>query len=142
MRIAEEKKATRRKGIEFINEHGAFEFLKNTTPNLFSPCKPQMKTPELIDEQIKTLNNFSAAALVSYYEAMIQRPDRTNILRNSTIPVLFIAGKYDNAVPLSDILKQCHLPSLSYIHILENSGHMGMLEEPEKANLILENFLQ
>ena len=33
----EEKKAIRRKGIDFIKEHGAFEFLKNTTPNLFSP---------------------------------------------------------------------------------------------------------
>src|ERR1041384_7943248 len=33
----EEKKITRSKGIEFIKEHGAFEFLKTSTPNLFSP---------------------------------------------------------------------------------------------------------
>jgi len=137
---SEEKKATRRKGIEFINEHGGFTFLENTTPNLFSPVTHN-RQPELIDKQIQTLNNFSVAALVSYYEGMINRPDRTAILRNSTSPVLFIAGKYDNAVPLPDILKQCHLPSLSYIHILENSGHMGMLEETDKANQILKNFL-
>jgi pimeloyl-ACP methyl ester carboxylesterase len=137
---SEEKKATRRKGIEFINEHGAFTFLENTTPNLFSPLTKD-KRPEIIEEQIQTLHGFLPKALVSYYEAMINRPDRTGILRNSTIPVLFIAGKYDNAVPLQDILKQCHLPSLSYIHILENSGHMGMLEENDKANQILKNFL-
>jgi len=136
---SEEKKNIRRKGIEFINQHGASEFLKSTTPNLFSPLTHN-ENPALIDEQIKTLDNFSASALVSYYEAMIQRPDRTAILRNSTIPILFIAGKWDNAVPLPDILKQCHLPSLSYIHILENSGHMGMLEEPQKANLFLGGF--
>jgi pimeloyl-ACP methyl ester carboxylesterase len=135
----EEKKATRRKGIDFINEHGAFEFLKTTTPNLFSPFTHAEK-PELIDKQIKRLNNFSAGALVSYYEAMIQRPDRTHILSNSTIPVLFIAGKSDNAIPLSDCLKQCWLPALSCIHILGYSGHMGMLEEPGKTNLILEHF--
>lgn len=136
----EEKKAARRKGIEFIKEHGAFSFLENTTPTLFSPVTHE-KIPQLIDQQIQMLDNFSAASLVSYYEAMIQRPDRTHILRNSTSPVLFIAGKYDTAVPLTDSLKQCHLPSLSYIHILENSGHLGMLEEPEKVNQILKNFL-
>src|SRR4051812_6767172 len=34
---SEEKKAARRKGIEFIKENGAFAFLKSVTPNLFSP---------------------------------------------------------------------------------------------------------
>lgn len=138
---SEEKKITRRKGIEFIHEHGALRFLENTTPNLFSP-QTKDERPEIIDEQIAGLSNFTAQALVSYYESMIQRPDRTMVLRNSTIPVLFVAGKYDAAIPQEDILKQCHLPSLSYIHILENSGHMGMLEEPGKSNLILKNFLE
>ncbi|MES1214066.1 MAG: alpha/beta hydrolase [Bacteroidota bacterium] len=137
----EEKKSTRRKGIEFIKEHGAFEFLKNTTPNLFS-TQTKEENAEIIEEQINSLSNFSQNALVSYYEAMIERIDRTSFLRSSTIPILFIAGKTDNAVPLDDVLKQCHLPSLSYIHILGNSAHMGMLEEPAKSNFILENFLR
>lgn len=135
----DEKKASRRKGIDFIKEHGAFAFLKNTTPNLFSPIT-QAERPELIDEQIQTLTNFDATPLISYYNAMINRPDRTQVLRTSPIPVLFVAGKYDNAVPIIDSLKQCHLPSLSYFHTLENSGHMGMLEEPGKTIHILEEF--
>jgi pimeloyl-ACP methyl ester carboxylesterase len=44
-------------------------------------------------------------------------------------------------VPLNDILKQCHLPEKSYFHILKKSGHMGMMEEPENANRILQDFL-
>jgi pimeloyl-ACP methyl ester carboxylesterase len=137
---SEEKKATRRKGIEFINQHGAFEFLKTATPNLFSQ-KTKDERPELIDELIASLDNFSSAALVSYYEAMMQRPDRTDVLQKATVPVLFIMGKYDNAVPLEDGLKQCHLPEKSYIYILRNSGHMGMLEEKENCNEILDKFL-
>ena len=137
---SEEKKAIRRKGIEFINQHGAFEFLKTSTPNLFSQ-QTKDENPELITEFIAGLNNFSPAALVSYYEAMMQRPDRSKMLQKATVPVLFIMGKYDNAVPLEDGLKQCHLPEKSYIYILRNSGHMGMLEEKEKCNEILEKFL-
>jgi pimeloyl-ACP methyl ester carboxylesterase len=138
---SEEKKVTRRKGIEFIQQNGAFEFLKTATPNLFSPITKNKK-PELIDEQVARLHNFSPITLVSYYEAMMQRPDRTEILRKAIVPVLFIMGKYDAAVPVEDGLKQCHLPEKSYIHILQESGHMGMLEEPNKSNLILDKFLQ
>jgi pimeloyl-ACP methyl ester carboxylesterase len=137
---SEEKKATRRKGIGFINQYGAFEFLRTTTPNLFAP-KTRDERPELIDKQVAGLDNFSAPALVSYYDAMIKRPDRTKMLQQSTVPVLFIMGKYDNAIPLEDGLKQCHLPEKSYIHMLYESGHMGMLEEAGKSSGILEKFL-
>ena len=136
----EEKKETRKKGIEFIKQHGAFEFLKTSTPNLFSP-NTKSQTPNLVNEFIATLTNFSPAALIAYYNAMMKRPDRTTVLKNTKNPVLFIAGEHDNAVPLNDVSKQCHLPEKSYFHVLKKSGHMGMLEEPQTANRILEDFL-
>ena len=137
---SEEKKVIRKKGIEFIHQYGAFEFLKTTTPNLFSHQTRDEKS-ELVDEQVTSLSNFSPAALVKYYEAMMQRPDRTDILRKTTIPVLFILGENDNAIPLKDGLEQCHLPEKSYIHILRQSGHMGMLEEAIYSSRIMEQFL-
>jgi pimeloyl-ACP methyl ester carboxylesterase len=137
---SEEKKATRRKGIEFINQHGAFEFLKTIIPTLFSPNSKE-QIPTSIEQLINLGHNFSAPVLVSYYGAMIQRPDRTVMLQKATVPVLFIIGKYDKAIPPEDALQQCHLPEKSYIHILRQSGHMGMLEEKEKCNEILEKFL-
>jgi len=137
---SEEKKETRRKGIVFIRQNGAFSFLKTTTPNMYSQITKENNT-DLIETHINSLHNFSAETLVTYYEAMINRPDRTEVLKTSKIPVLFVAGKYDNAAPLADVLKQCHLPELSYFHVLDKSGHMGMMEEVEKSNRILEEFL-
>lgn len=138
---SEEKKETRRKGIEFIKKNGAYEFLKASTPNLYSSLTKET-IPELVREQLENAPNFSATSLVNYYEAMIARPDRTGVLKNNRVPVLFILGKYDNAVPLKDGLEQCSLPELAYIHVLENSGHMGMREQPKKANQILYNYLK
>lgn len=135
-----EKKQTRRKGIEFIKQHGAFDFLKTSTPNLFSPSS-KSQNPNLVAEFVSTLKSFSAEALIGYYEAMMARPDRTSVLKNSNCPVLFVAGEFDNAVPLNDVLNQCHLPEKSYIHVFKKSGHMGMMEEPEKANVVLKDFL-
>ena len=136
----EEKKETRKKGIGFIKQHGAFEFLKTSVPNLFSPGFKE-RLPGSITKFIESLKDLTPQALVAYYIAMMARPDRTHILENTENPVLFVAGEHDNAIPLADILKQCHLPEKSYFHVLKNSGHMGMMEESETANRILEDFL-
>lgn len=138
---SEEKKATRRKAIGFIREHGSAAFFRQSTPNLFAPATREEK-PVLIDEFIDELGNFSPEILVSYYEAMMERPDRTDVLKNAACPVLFILGQHDTAVPFEDGLKQVNLPKKSYIHVLRQSGHMGMLEEPEKSNHILKDFLR
>lgn len=137
---SDEKIATRRKGIAFIKENGAAPFLETMIPNLFSPLSRE-KQQALVNETKRFKDNFSPDALVRYYEAMIERPDRTDILKESKIPVLFIMGKYDTAIPLEDGLKQCHLPENAYIHILRNSGHMGILEEPGESNMALDEFL-
>lgn len=135
-----EKVETRRKGIEFIENYGAYEFLKTSIPNLYAP-QSREQHPEWISEHLERVHNFSGAALVNYYDSMIKRPDRTGILKTTEVPVLFILGKYDNAVPMKDGLEQCYLPSLSYIDVLYQSGHMGMIEEEAKTNESLTKFL-
>lgn len=138
---SEEKKATRKKGIQFIEDHGDVKFLEQATANLFSDVT-KLEKPALIRDFIGTFTNFQGGALVHYYEAMMQRPDRTHILKSHPGAVLFIMGESDTAVPLKDGLKQCHLPRLSYVHILRNSGHLGMVEETDKSREIVRNFLQ
>ncbi len=135
------KKETRRKGIDFIKNNGAAAFLKTTTSNLFSE-KTKKESPDLIEDLIDLSNDFSSEALIQYYEAMIRRPDRAFILTSFLNPILFIIGKNDSAIPLVVSLKQCYLPSVSHIHILQNSGHEGMWEEKDEVTAILLHFLQ
>jgi pimeloyl-ACP methyl ester carboxylesterase len=135
-----EKIATRRKGIDFVRKHGAYEFFKTSTPNLFSPQTKQ-QNPALVDEFVRGLHNFSSDAVVSYSEAMIKRPDRTQLLKTTNLPVLFVIGAYDNAIPVEDMLEQTHKPEKAYIDLLHHSGHMGMLEEVQKSNELLKKFV-
>jgi pimeloyl-ACP methyl ester carboxylesterase len=134
---SEEKKAARQKSIEFIKINGAYEFLKTAIPGLF--LKPENYKP--CDDLIEAGKIFTPETLVKYYEAMINRPDRTEVLKNFNGPVLFIIGQHDKAVPFEQSLTQCHLPLQAHIHILRNSAHMGMWEEKEKFNNILLQFL-
>jgi pimeloyl-ACP methyl ester carboxylesterase len=138
---SEEKKAARERGIQFIEEHGPTKFLEQSTPNLFADDFKRIN-PEIVQELIDRFTNFQDAALVHYYDAMMQRPDRTHILKKFPGPVLFIMGEHDTAIPLADGLKQSHMPRLCYIHILRNSGHMGMIEETDRCREILQKFIQ
>ena len=136
----EAKIATRKKGIDFIKKNGAEAFLKTSIPNLFSE-QTQKEHPELIAKLFDIANNITSAALIQYYEAMILRPDRISVLQSFPRPILFIIGKHDSAVPLEASLQQCYIPSISSVHILQHSGHVGMWEEEKLSTSYLEKFL-
>lgn len=137
---SEEKKAARQKSIEFIRKFGSAAFIRQSAPNLFS-TDTRNDHQELITWMIDRYSGFSPDSLVYYYEAMIRRPDRTAVLKRLEKPVLFVIGNQDQAVPPQQALEQSHLPALSHIHILKQSGHAGMLEEPAQSNSILQSFL-
>jgi pimeloyl-ACP methyl ester carboxylesterase len=136
----EEKKINRQRGIELIGQYGGYNFIKNTTPNLFS-AQYKAQHADKIAELIERGRSFSDKALQQYYYAMMQRPSRTGVLSGSGKPVLFIIGTEDVAAPLKDVLPQTYLPACSYIHILDNVGHMGMWEAAEKVNTAIKNFV-
>lgn len=138
---SEEKKQKRRKGIEFIRKNDTDAFLRTSVSDLFSE-KSKKEHPDWIGQLVEIGRTISPEALIQYYDAMIQRPDRTEVLRQSQHPVLFIMGEEDKAVPIDISLKQCHIPAISSIHILKNSAHMGMWEEQESATSFLINFVR
>ena len=135
----ENKKAIRRKGIDFIKENGAQAFLKTSIPGLFADTQ---KNNAAIQSLIQKASRFGPDALVQYYEAMMARPDRAALLKSAAFPLLFIIGRHDAAVPFEHSMQQIQLPEIAHISILHNSAHMGMLEEKEKSLGALVNFLQ
>jgi len=135
-----EKKEARLKGIAFMQKHGAQAFLEQSIPNLFGDA---FKTdqPEAVQELISKAGNFTVAALVQYYEAMMGRPDSIAVLKNIKKQVLFIIGEEDKSVYLQDSLSQCYLPGLSLINILPRVAHMGMWEMKDRTNATVKEFL-
>lgn len=136
----EEKKAARQKSIEFIRKNGSAAFIRQSTPNLFA-ADTQSSRPGLLNDMISRYSSFLPDSLTGYYEAMIRRPDRTQVLKEFAGPVLFVIGAQDQAVPPRHALEQSHMPALSHIHILDNAAHLGMLEATDRCNQILHTFL-
>ena len=135
-----EKKVNRQRGIDLMEKYGAFSFLKNSIPNLFSQLSKEA-FPDKIESLVQASNQFSTKACQQYYLAMMNRPDRTHVLKGNALPILFVIGTEDVAAPLNDLRQQIDLPLCSYIHILENTGHMSMLEATELLNNYLLEFI-
>ena len=141
----DEKKQTRLKAIEFIKKNGVEEFLKISTPNLFAKEGENEQSgsrEKMVQKLIEEYKNFDADALIAYYEAMMKRPDRTLVLKSFTKPILFLFGKYDTAVPYQQGIEQSRLAKNGEVQTLHQSGHMGMWEEKDKSNQILESFFK
>jgi len=98
-------------------------------PDMFAAHNLENFKPELLDAintALKTPDNGIIAAL----QAMKHRPDNSILLREMQIPFLYIAGKYDKHIP-EEMVEKIEMPAQHTILRLENSGHMGFVEEKE-----------
>ena len=136
---SDSKKLLRQKGIEFVREHGAGNFLAQVIPNLYAD-RTRQEDPGMIEQHIADAQAFSDDAVTGYYQAMMQRPDRKSVLQNFAKPVLFIMGEEDKTVDLQETLPQSYLARESHVHIWPRVAHMGMREKPIGSSQVLLDF--
>lgn len=135
-----EKKAKRIKNIALLEEKQPSEIMGQSIPDLFGNAfKKNHK--EVVNSYIEATKLFSAEGCLNFSKAILNRPNRTEFLKKTQIPILFLIGAEDKAAPLSDLLKQVYLPKWSYMHILRGIGHMGMIEAPELESQYLDEFI-
>lgn len=135
------KKENRRKSIKLIQNDGKDVFLKAMIPNLYSEMSKKTLRNEL-DFHLKMALEIPSETLVAYYQAMIERIDTTYLLEEIELPIQFIIGKEDNAVPYQQTITLTHKPMISCVDILEQIGHTSLFESPEKLNFIINRFIK
>lgn len=135
----EEKIATRKKSIDLIRKGGKEPFIKQMVPNLFSKTFSEANQTVIEDRVNKGLK-LEAASMIAFYNSMIERPDRTEVLKNGHFPVLWVLGQDDNVIPYKPVLKQTTLANVNFISIYSDSGHMSMLEQDKQLIDDLQKF--
>jgi len=135
---SEERKIKRIQAIRVIEEKGEDFFVQNFIPPLFSTSFTDKK---IIEEFVVEGKRTTQKGLTQALMAMRSRPDSISFLEQTTLPVLFIAGKNDMLIPAKDIFYQSSLCKQSEIIYLENSAHLGFIEEPEKFSNAINDFV-
>ena len=137
---SDEKKAARVKNAEFILKNGSELFIKTSTPNLYAEDFVK-HNPEVIERHIEYASQFPAEALAAGMLAMRNRPDRRQVLKSLRCNIMFIIGEKDKSVSPEDAKSQIMIPKFFSSSILDNVGHMGMIEEPEDCLKFVGKFL-
>jgi len=111
--------------------------VQQSIPNMFAETNRELSEAK-INQMIQQASAFSNEGIVAALKGMKQRPDRSQILRQSEIPFLYIWGKSDKFV-VKETFDKIQFPAKAEILILENSGHCGFYEEMEiSVNKIIE----
>jgi pimeloyl-ACP methyl ester carboxylesterase len=84
-----------------------------------------------VNKQIKNNSYFSGQLLVDYTKAM-----------QTQLPILFSTDTQKQTLTYQNRQKKCYLLKISYIHILNECGHLGMLEQRELFNKAIEDYLE
>lgn len=84
----------------------------------------------------------SQEGIIANLYAMMNRPDLSESLEKTQIPFLYIVGKKDNYIDFKIVVPKVKMPPNAELHVLEDSGHMGFIEEKTESLNILTHFLQ
>jgi pimeloyl-ACP methyl ester carboxylesterase len=80
--------------------------------------------------------------IIAVLNGMMNRSSRIKFMEEGKVPCLWILGKMDNYISCKEIQEKVKLPANAKVVVLENSGHMGFIEEEDLAVKVLTEFVQ
>jgi len=137
---SEQVKESRSKEIDLVKKGRKNEIINTNIPKLFAD-----HNLEKFKDQVEWARNIALntpdEGIISNLKGMMNRPDRRELVKNTNMPFLLIAGVNDNYINYEEVIPNVVLPEKGSLITLENSGHIGFVEEKEKALLALDDFV-
>ena len=135
----EPKKTDRERAVKAIMDHPDL-FVELTIPKLFAPSQSE-KMHEEMEDAIILAKTHPQQGIIANTRGMKDRVDRSDLLKEISVPVLFIHGNEDPV--LSNELAHKQIDSCPNVtaHLLDNVGHMGHLEAPKKCFQTISSFM-
>ncbi len=126
--------------IILVNQGKKELISKINIPRAFAP-----ENLEKLNREVERATSVATATpddgIIACLNGMMERPSRETLLEKTEKPVLLIAGVHDNYISFEETAKKIGLPCNSRFVALENSGHIGFIEEPEKSALEVKKFI-
>lgn len=124
-----------------VIEKGLKRLLVNQNiPNMYATDRLE-ELEGAVDMSKHIAHSLSDEGVIAAIKGLKSRPDRSEILENARVPCLNIIGKKDNYIPFEEVSMKTVLPDGSERLILEQSGHMGFIEEAQVAYEGITQFL-
>ena len=136
----EQKRENRRREIALVRA-GRKEMLSRVAPEAGFAADNRRRMKDYIADLTEQVAVTEDAGIVALLNGMIERPDRNDMLRRSSVRQMFIFGRKDEYIPVevAESLSLSH--PQARVAWLEESGHMGFIEESERSAELLLDFI-
>lgn len=133
-----EERESRQREIDVVLS-GKKDLLAHTVEKGFAKANRQRFADQIADFADQVILT-EADGVLALLRGMMQRPDSGEMLRESRIPQMFILGRFDEYIPPTEAESMIEQNPQAEVVWLENSGHMGFVEEPSAASSALIDF--
>ena len=137
---SEQKKADRQRTIDLVMRSSA-PVVEAAIPSLFAEAA-RVSLRDEIDLLVAQAKEYGAQGIVANIRGMMARPDRTEVLAHSAMPILIIHGLEDPVIATETIRIQAKLSDDVTFVELEGVGHMGYLEAPDICAAHIHTFAE
>ena len=136
----EEKKKNRDREIELVS-NGKKELLINTNiPKGFADDNLD-RLKAFVDKAKEIGRATQDEGVIAALRGMKERPDRLNVISACNVPFLWILGRKDNYINFEPFIAGINPEKYGQLEVLNHSGHMGFIEEPEKSHEVIKKFI-
>ncbi len=137
--VSEKGQLERERSLTLINK-GKFDFLISLI--FKNSIHDKNKHDTLLPVAQEMAHEVGAYNYEKQLNAILDKPDHTSLLSMIECPTLLLASKQDQIMPIERSEHMAsHIKNSELVYI-EDCGHLATLEQPEKINQILENWLQ
>jgi pimeloyl-ACP methyl ester carboxylesterase len=138
---SDEKKVNRDREISLVLCEKTRQIVNVNIPKAFAD-----DNMEPLREKVRFARNIALQnpdpGIVALLNGMKSRPDRTHVMSNAGLPLLLIGGMKDNYIPAGIFESLVGLAPHATVVRLEESGHMGFMEEPGKSADAIRTFVE
>ena len=138
---SQEKCDRRRREIELIKA-GKKNTLARLVPHVGFAAQNVNRLKDYIEDIRELILISEDEGVIAILGGMIERKSRGELLRDSGIPHLFIFGRHDYYIPQEVADEMIEQDPNAKVVWLEESGHMGFYEEPEKCAEAILNMIK
>ena len=137
----EAKRENRRREIALVRA-GKKDALARVAPEAGFAEQNRRRLRSYIDDLTECVHITEDDGIVALLGGMMERADQNEMLRKSAVPQLFILGKKDGYIPVEVAEEIVANHPQAQVAWLEESGHMGFIEEPETCAEALLKFVE
>lgn len=137
---SEKKREDRLREIALI-EGGKKELIAKSFPHIGFAEQNRRRLSSAIKELEEQIVMTEDEGIISILRGMRERDDLNEMMRASGVPQLIILGRHDEYITPESANKLIAEQPQAQVFWLENSGHMGFIEEPEASAQRIIEFL-